>query len=246
MGSVARARSMQLLDLTLPTLEANLALDEALLLAAEAGGAEVLRLWQWSTPAVILGAGGRWAVEADVAACERDGVPILRRSSGGGAVLLGPGCLLYSLVLAYDRHPVLHDLHASYRFILDRLAQALEPLAPGIAPAGISDLAIAGKKCAGNSQQRKRTHFLHHGALLCTFDLEQIPRYLPHPPREPAYRAGKSHLNFLTNLNVVIPQVEACLRNAWDADHATQIWPADRVSCLLNDRYGRREWHLRR
>jgi lipoate---protein ligase len=237
---------MQFLDLTLPTLAANLALDEALLLAAEAGGAEAVRLWECPQPAVILGAGGRWHAEAIVPNCERDRVPILRRSSGGGAVLLGPGCLLFSLVLAYDRHPAFHDLHASYQFILEKLAEALDPIAPGIAPAGISDLVVAGKKCAGNSQQRKRTHFLHHGSLLCSFDLVQIPRYLAHPPREPDYRAGRTHLDFVTNLNVPIAQAKDCLKRAWDAKEAALEWPEDFVNRLFAEKYNRPEWHCRR
>src|SRR5262249_46723042 len=140
---------MQLLDLTLPELADNLALDEALLLRAEAGGPEGLRCWEWQRLAVIIGAGGKWGEEADAPACQRGGVPVMRRSSGGGAVLLGPGCLCYSLVLAYNRRPALADLHASYRYILETIAAALAPLAPGIAPAGISDLAIADKKYSG-------------------------------------------------------------------------------------------------
>ena len=74
---------MYLLDRTLPTLAENLALDEALLLDAEAGGPEVLRLWRWEQPAVVLGAGGRLADDVDEDACRADGVPIQRRSSGG-------------------------------------------------------------------------------------------------------------------------------------------------------------------
>src|SRR5437667_5341974 len=93
------AATMRFLDLTLPTAAENLALDEALLLEAEAGrGGEVLRLWEWSRYAVVLGAGCRLA-EVDEAACAADAVPILRRASGGGTVLLGPGCLCYTLVL---------------------------------------------------------------------------------------------------------------------------------------------------
>src|SRR5205823_1074606 len=95
---------MHFLDLTLPTLADNLALDEALLLEAEAGRAgEVLRLWEYPRPAVVLGAGCRIAEEVDVAACRADDVPIARRASGGGTVLLGSGCLCFSLVLAYAR-----------------------------------------------------------------------------------------------------------------------------------------------
>src|SRR6516225_1355484 len=99
---------MRYLDLTLPAPADNLALDEALLLAAEAGeGGEVLRLWEWPRPAVVLGTGCRLAQDVDEAACIADGVPVLRRASGGGTVLLGRGCLCYTLVLRYGRAPEL-------------------------------------------------------------------------------------------------------------------------------------------
>ena len=50
---------MRYLDLTLPDAAANLALDEALLLQAEETQCgEVLRVWEWPLPAVVLGAGG--------------------------------------------------------------------------------------------------------------------------------------------------------------------------------------------
>src|SRR4051794_15913181 len=113
---------MKALALTLATPADNLALDEALLLSGEAGeGGEVLRLWEWPGPAVVLGAGCRLAQDVDEAACAADGVPVLRRASGGGTVLLGPGCLCYSLVLRYDRAPELAHIPTSYVYILDRL-----------------------------------------------------------------------------------------------------------------------------
>ena len=130
---------MDFLDLTLPTAEENLALDEALLLQAEAGrGGEALRLWEWPRPAVVLGSGCKLADDVDDAACLADGVPILRRSSGGGTVLLGQGCLCYSLVLAFARDVMLTDVQPSYRFILPRVIQALD--VAGVVQEGISDL----------------------------------------------------------------------------------------------------------
>src|SRR5690348_16105251 len=141
--SVAR---MEYLDVTLPDLAANLALDEALLLHAEAGGTEMLRFWEWPGPAVVMGAGCRVSDDVNEAACRADGVPVLRRSSGGGTVLLGPGCLLFSLVLAYDRAPELREVISSYRYILTRVGGALAGLLPGITLAGTSDLACAGRK----------------------------------------------------------------------------------------------------
>ena len=65
---------MNFLDLTLPSVAENLALDEALLLECEAGtGQEVLRLWEWPRPAVVLGAAGvlAWAVREGTIASKR-------------------------------------------------------------------------------------------------------------------------------------------------------------------------------
>src|SRR5438552_3115684 len=132
---------MHFLDKTLPTLAENLALDEALLLEAEAGrGGEVLRLWEWPPPAVVLGAGCRLAEDVDEERCRADGVPVLRRASGGGTVLLGAGCLLYTLVLAYDRSPPLREIRSSYEYILYRIRDALLRLTPHVELKGISDL----------------------------------------------------------------------------------------------------------
>ena len=147
--------AMRFLRLTLPTPPANLALDEALLLRAEAGEAgEVLRLWEQPSHAVVLGAGCRLADDVDEAACRDDRVPILRRSSGGGTVLLGSGCLVYTLILDSDRAPELAGIRSSYSYILTRIASVL-PAGNGVEPAGISDLAITGSKFSGNCATAK-------------------------------------------------------------------------------------------
>ena len=146
---------MNFLDLTLPEAAANLALDEALLLEAEAGrGAEVLRTWEWPQWAVVLGSGGCLAEDVEESACVSEAVPVLRRSSGGGTVLLGRGCLCYSLVLAYARHPALREIPFSYVYILEHVRSALHSLLPGIERAGTSDLMANGCKFSGTAQQR--------------------------------------------------------------------------------------------
>jgi lipoate-protein ligase A len=78
---------MKLLDLTLLSTAENLACDEALLDAAEAGtGDEVLRFWEPREHFVVVGYANKVATEVNVAACETRGIPILRRCSGGGTV----------------------------------------------------------------------------------------------------------------------------------------------------------------
>src|SRR5207249_3666188 len=106
---------------------------------------------------------------------------------------------LYSLILTFDRHPLLADLRASYIYILGRMSEALTPLAAGVQPEGISDLAIAGRKFSGNAQHRKRRSLLHHGSILVSFDLSLCGRYLKQPPRQPEYRTQRTHEGFLIN-----------------------------------------------
>jgi lipoate-protein ligase A len=238
---------MHALDLTLPTIAENLALDEALLLAAEAGqGGEVLRLWEQPNFAVVVGAGCKLSEEVDEGRCRADGVPILRRSSGGGTVLLGPGCLCFSLVLAYERSPLLREVPFSYVYILDRLREALTGLLPNIERAGTSDLMTVGQKFSGNAQQRKRNYLLHHGTLLYGFPLERIGNYLRIPQRQPQYREGRSHGEFVCNLPVSGEELKRRLRAIWEAHDELTDWPADAVRELAETKYARSEWTRRR
>jgi lipoate-protein ligase A len=240
---------MRLLDRTLPTLVENLALDEALLMSAEAGGPEVLRFWQWPTPAVVLGAGGRIADDVHEQGCEADGVPLARRSSGGGTVLLGRGCLLYAVVLCYDRDAALTQIRSSYCYILNRVKAALEGLVSGLDACdvrGSSDLAWLDRKVSGNAQQRKRTHLLHHGTLLYDFDIDAIEDYLKAPPRQPDYRRQRNHRDFVANLPGDAESLKACLRTAWEVDGELNAWPADLVRRLVEEKYAQVEWIRRR
>jgi len=238
---------MHPLDLTLPTLEENLACDEALLLRAEAGESpDILRFWSWPSPAVVMGAGCRLADDVDEAACLKDNVPIARRSSGGGTVLLGAGCLCLSLILDSEREPELHGIRSSYCFILRRIGQALHGLLPEIAPAGTSDLASAGRKLSGNAQQRKRRFILHHGTLLHGFDLEQVERYLRHPPRQPDYRQDREHAAFLINLPATAEELRTRLQEAWHAKTASTEYPRAETERLVREKYSQAEWTRRR
>jgi lipoate-protein ligase A len=238
---------MRFLDLTRPTAAENLALDEAQLLEAEAGrGGEVLRLWEWPRAAVVLGAGCALADDVDEVACRADGVPILRRASGGGTVLLGPGCLCYSLVLAYARGPALREVTPSYEWILGRVRAALDGLLPRIEQAGTSDLADSGLKFSGNAQQRKRDHLLHHGTLLYNFDLSRVGRYLRAPERQPDYRGRRDHAAFLRNLPAGAEKLKRSLRDVWRADEPLTDWPQQLVRQLAETKYERDEWTRRR
>ncbi|HEY3788036.1 MAG TPA: lipoate--protein ligase family protein, partial [Urbifossiella sp.] len=231
---------MKLLDLALAEPAANLPLDESLLLEAEEGhGGEVLRLWEAPSYAVIVGAGGSVAIDVNTARCEADEVSVLRRASGGGTVLVGPGCLCFTLVLRTDRAPGLDLIQPSTRYVLGRTLQAIHPLIPGASLEGTSDLVVNGVKFSGNAQQRKRKFFLHHGTLLAGFDLEQVPRYLKGPERQPEYRRGRPHTEFLMNLPTTVAELKRLLIAEWRPEGEYGPAPMERVRVLIDEKYGR-------
>jgi lipoate-protein ligase A len=236
---------MQLLDLTLPTPEENLALDEALLEEAEASASpiETLRLWESPRPIVVVGRGSRVEGEVDVDACAQCDIPILRRASGGGAIVAAPGCLMYAVILSYEQRPSLRSLDDAHRFVLETALDQLRPLVAGAERQGTSDLAVGDLKFSGNSMRCKRRGFLYHGTLLYDLDLTLVARCLRMPPREPEYRKGRAHQAFVSNLSLSVEALKTALSEAWGARRARLDWPRQRVQALVAQKYGRRDWN---
>jgi len=239
---------MNHLDLTLPTPAANLACDEALLDQAEAdGGPGVLRFWESTTHFVVLGYANKVREEVDIEGCRACGVPILRRCSGGGTVLQGPGCLNYSVILRIGDSPELQGITATNRFVMERNRQALASLlGKAVTVEGHTDLATGGLKFSGNAQRRKRDWLLFHGTFLLNFDLNLIQKLLLPPLRQPEYRGGRSHAKFVTQLNVAIDAVKSALRQAWDTNTLQTDIPRERIARLLAEKYACDEWNLSR
>ena len=224
-------RGVRLLDLTLPSPEENLALDEALLDELdEHGGDPILRFWESDRYFVVLGPSCRLVEDVHVAACEQDGVRVLRRASGGGTVLQGPGCLSYAFVLPLTVHPDLGDIRSTNRVILERIALALRRWEPATAFRGISDLAIDGMKISGNAQRRKRHALLFHGTILHAMTGELIARYLKQPARQPEYREGRPHGAFLRMIEVPPADLKQTIAAAWGAVSPLNVWPEARMA----------------
>ena len=241
---------MDYLDVSLPTPEENLALDEALLDEAEetTRPREVLRLWECTSPVVVLGSGCRFSDDVCDPACRADAVPILRRASGGGTVLLGPGCLNFCVVLPYERCAALASIDGAFAFVLSHVRDALARTGVIVEHQGISDLVYQGRKVSGSGQRRRRRNVLVHGTLLYAFDVELLEKYLPMPApqRRPPYRRDRSHRDFVGNLPASVESLRAELRAAWTASGPRSTWPGNRVRNLVKEKYTSHAWLHRR
>lgn len=235
------------IDVTLPTPEENLACDEALLEACEAGtGEEVLRFWEPPQYFVVVGYANHVAAEANLAFCRQQSIPVLRRCTGGGTVLQGPGCLNYSLLLRLDGMHAFRNISTTNDFIMGRHRDALTALLRArVKQQGHTDLAIGGLKFSGNAQRRSKNFLLFHGCFLLHLDIDLVEKALNRPSRQPEYRLNRSHTDFLMNLKVPGHVLKSTLMKTWEANRSLPYLPAESIERLVREKYGAADWNMK-
>ncbi len=190
----------------------NYDLDEDLLEEAARKGRPAMKLYAWKGLALVLGRGSDPEREIRLEPALADGVPILRRRGGGCAVLLDPGNAVASLAFPLPgTGRITRAFDASLEWLLGGLERAG---IYGIRREGISDLALGEKKVGGTCLYRKSGLVYFSATLLAAPSLELVERYLKHPPREPAWRRGRSHAAFMGSLLSPpdAPEMEGFLR----------------------------------
>jgi lipoate-protein ligase A len=183
----------------------NMAVDETLLRSRiQAAGAPTVRFYSWRPATVSLGYGQPLDGTVDRARCDELGVGLVRRPTGGSAILHeGPeGEVTYSVVARGEDFPGAEDVLETYRVIgqglrtgLGRLGVAAElvPLVRGrrhlaatpafcFRRAGAYEIAVSGMKLVGSAQRRQRGAFLQHGSLVLDADPARIRAIFPHEP----------------------------------------------------------------
>jgi lipoate-protein ligase A len=176
--------------------------DDALFAATRDDGQPRVAIYRPDSIQVVLGRGSKPELEIHAERCRADGIQVLRRRGGGCTVLLDPGDVIVSVCL---HAPGIGENKRWFSFINERLLGALVDLgAKGLRQAGISDLALGEKKVAGCSLHRSRDTLYYSASLLVDPRIELMQRYLKHPPREPDYRKGRTHEQFVTSLKSLL------------------------------------------
>jgi lipoate-protein ligase A len=228
---------------TAMTVDENLAMDESLARAAAATGRHHLRFWWGGPPAVVMGFNERAEQVADLAACARYGVRVLKRCTGGGTVLQTRGVLNYSLITPAPDHL---NLKAGFRQGTDIVCAILSAFGITGAQRGTSDVAVGDRKISGNAQARRWKALLVHGTLLVDFDFQLAEKLLLHPLREPEYRRGRSHRDFLVTLRALGVHVDRALIEKMAIGAAQRVFGPDSIPHGVNIPPVSPVWHDRR
>ncbi len=157
-----------------------------------------LRVYGWSEPAVIIGRGGHQDQELFTAAIEQDRIPVLKRPGGGCSVVLDPGNLIVAVALPL---PGIGGITRAFAAISHWLCAALAGCGiPDVRQEGVSDLVLGSRKIGGSCVYRSRGLLYYSTTLLIEPDIGLVQRYLKLPPREPQYRNGRAHQDFMGSL----------------------------------------------
>ncbi|MEL7495991.1 MAG: lipoate--protein ligase family protein [Planctomycetota bacterium] len=228
----------------------DVALDEAILEFAESESTqgrehpELLRLWEPASPAVVLGRSSPFLEEVNHSFCKDHQVPVVRRCSGGQSIVTGPGCLMYAVLLNYQKRPELRMLDAAHEFVMKQICAAVEQLGAKASVSGTSDLTVAGRKVSGNSLRCKKEWMLYHGTLICNLDIEFIANCLGNPVRQPEYRSNRSHRDFLAQLNLDPSELKESIARQWRATPFDDyVWPVEKLNELLKTKYRSEAWN---
>lgn len=147
--------------------------------------------------AVIIGRGQNPWAECRLDAMERDGVQLVRRISGGGAVFHDEGNLNFSFITGETAYDVPRQLGV--------IASALRSLGIACEFSGRNDLLSGGRKFSGNAFCKRKGVCQHHGTLLVHADLARLQHYLNVDPRKLQSKGVKSVRSRVCNLSEIIP-----------------------------------------
>lgn len=185
----------------------NLAMEQYLFEEAPERGPWFL-LWQ-NDNAIIVGRNQNTGAELDGEYTRANGIQVVRRTTGGGAVYHDLGNLNFT-VIADGRSSAELDLH---RFC-QPVAAALKRLGVPVEVSGRNDMLIDGKKFSGNSQRIWRGRILHHGTLLFDSDLTVLSKALRVSPDKLLQKGVASVRSRVTNMKDYLPQT-VTLREFW-------------------------------
>lgn len=225
------------------------AMDDAILTCHSVRAVpDTLHLYARSRPTVSIGYFQRAAEAVDLEECERRGVAIVRRRSGGGTIYTDPGQLVFAVVAP------LATVHGGaltpFSKVCGAVADALRSFGLEAAYKPMNDVEVGGRKVSGSAQLRRHGSVLHHGTVLVDSDLGAMDAVLRGAGSRPSARV--TTLAALLDRPPAVDDVKSALSEAIASAFGVALSVGDLVdeekrlvASSVGERYSRPNWSLR-
>jgi len=226
----------------------NMSTDLVLLKLVSAGKLPpILRIYSWYPTAATIGYFQIISDEINEAAADNCGVKVIRRITGGGAVL-HDNEITYSFIAPQNIFP--HDVMTSFEKICTPIIRSLKQYSANAAFSGINDICVSGRKISGNAQTRRYGSMLQHGTIIIDADIQKMFSILTPPPEK--FRTGKKLIS-LKELSInpdnLINQIVFEFQNEFECtfeNYTTDNIVRNDIKYFADNLFRKEEWNLKR
>ena len=160
---------------------------------------DVVMLWR-NDNTVVVGKNQNTIEEIDSRYVEANGISVVRRLTGGGAVFHDMGNVNYTIIQTYRE-----GLFSNYDYFTTMVRNFLKTLGVEAVLSGRNDLLIEGKKFSGNAQCVRHGRMMHHGTLLFSSDVKDISGALTPNQKKTESKGVRSVSSHVTNISSHLP-----------------------------------------
>ena len=226
----------------------NMALDELLLSNSVDHDTPILRIYGWRPPCVSIGYFQSMEEEVDALICSKMGVDVVRRITGGGAVLHE-----FELTYTFITKNYPANILESYELICEPVVLCMNRLGYNAKYVPLNDIVIDNKKVSGNAQTRKNNTLLQHGTILLAVDIEKMFSMLKVPSEKIKDKMIDDVKARVTGINRSFEEVASNLKESF-----AEIFGAEIITYTLSskekkdtekfviEKYSSRQWNWRK
>lgn len=225
----------------------NLALEEVLFEALSPELPELFFLWR-NAPSVIIGRHQNAFAEVNEPWLREHRIPLVRRTTGGGAVYHDLGNLNFSFLLRRENSNIVDPVQ-----LLAPVLSALRDLGVEAVLSSRNDLAVDGRKISGTALRRDGQRTLFHGCILVNTDAAALSNALAADPEKFRSKGVRSHRARVATLSSLLPQrgdsaelmgdlMEALTRRCSRGIYTLHSDLCSKAEELANKKYRNWEW----
>ncbi|KAF7824825.1 putative lipoate-protein ligase A [Senna tora] len=159
-----------------------------------------------NSPAIVMGLSGKLSELVEVRSVLRDQIPVIKRFTGGGTVIVDQGTVFVTLICNKDAVPHVQPFPRS---IMEWSGLLYGQVFEGNGDFHLreNDYVFGNRKFGGNAQSITKQRWVHHTSFLWDYEIKNMS-YLKFPAKTPKYRLARDHTDFVCRMKEFLPRSE--------------------------------------